>query len=218
MPLKVNESIIEYSKDRKMTLSVESFLQAFQEVWRQEQSKADSFSNRNPWEIVPRKLWTEYILSKENGLLSKMVPVFSPLDQNIAYTREWYTVDGLFIGGSELFREGSWGYPSSVYAIVEHELDENIEEETWKLAHWRCPLKVLFFYDWADNDKNTDTKSNFLPNKLSKMYSMIAEISKHWAENQDTQYLFIIGTRVDWYSPIVWKYCTYQDRIIKTLA
>ena len=201
-----------------MILSVESFLQAFREVWQQEQNKADSFSNRNPWEIVPRKLWTEYMLSKEGGLLSKMTSAFHAIDPNIAYTCQWYTVDGLFIGGSELFREGSWGYPSSLYALVEHELDENIEEEIWKLAYWRCPLKILFFYDWAENDKSTDARANFLAKKLTKAFSMIAEISKYWTENPDTRYLFMIGTRTECNSPILWKYCTDNDRNIKTLA
>ncbi len=76
-----------------MKISVEVFLRSFKEVWQEEQSKADSLSYRNPWEIVPRKQWTEYILNKEYGLLSKMVSSFSSIDQNVAYTREWYTVD-----------------------------------------------------------------------------------------------------------------------------
>jgi hypothetical protein len=201
-----------------MTLSVEGFLRAFHDIWQLEQNKADSFSNRNPWEINPRKQWTEYILSKENGLLSQMTSTFRKVDPNMAYTREWYTVDGLFIGGSELLREGSWGYPSSIYALVEHELDENIEEEIWKLAHWRCPLKVLIFYDWAESDKSTDSRLKFLTNKVNKAFSMIEEISKHWSENPDTRYLFIIGTREECSSPIVWKYCTDNDRKIMTLA
>ena len=200
-----------------MTLSVENFLHAFREVWQQEQNKVDSFSNSNPWELFSRKIWTEFILNKEDGLLSKMTSHLLALDPNMAYTREWYTVDGLFIGGSELLREGSWGYPSAVYALIEHELDENIEEEVWKLAHWRCPLKVLFFYDWAENDKRTDAKASFSTKKLKKAFSMINEISKHWAEDSDTQYLFIIGTRAECNSPIVWKYCNDKDRNIKTL-
>jgi len=158
------------------------------------------------------------MLSKEGGLLSQMTSIFLSIDPNIAYTREWYTVDGLFIGGNELLREGSWGYPSSVYALVEHELDENIEEEIWKLAHWRCPLKVLIFYDWAENDKSTDARLKFLTNKVNKAFIMIEEISRHWAENPDTQYLFIIGTRAECNSPIIWKYCTDKDRKIATLA
>jgi hypothetical protein len=201
-----------------MTLSVESFLKAFSDIWQREQNKADSLSNHNPWEKNPRKQWTEYILSKESGLLSQMTSSFHKIDPNMVYTREWYTVDGLFIGGSELIREGSWGYPSSIYTIVEHELDENIEEEIWKLAHWRCPLKVLILYDWAENDKSTTARTTFLDKKLNKAFSMIAEISSHWAENINTRYLFIIGTREECASPIKWKYCTDDDRNIKILA
>jgi hypothetical protein len=200
-----------------MTLSVESFLKAFYSIWEKEQAKADSISNLSPWEIKSLKQWTEFILSKENGLLSQMTPFFLKIDPNMTYTREWYTVDGLFIGGNELLREGSWGYPSSVYAIAEHELGENIEEEIWKLAHWRCPLKILFLYDWAENDKSTDSRIHFLKKKLNKAFAMIEEISEYWAENSDARYLFMIGTRVNWNSPILWKYCTDNERNLKIL-
>jgi hypothetical protein len=199
-----------------MMLSIEAFLKAFQIVWQNELKNPDSLAQKNPWNIDNRGDWTKYILSKKNGLLSKMVPNLQEVDPNLAYTSEWYTVDGLFVGGVDLFRE-DLSYPSAIYTLIEHELDSNIEEEIWKLLHWRCPLKVLFFYDWAEDDKGTAARKDFIKEKVNTAIFMKNKVSEFWTENSSTQYLFLIGKRKTLNSQITWNYCTNSDLQIKPL-
>lgn len=136
--------------------------------------------------------WTHLML-RHDGFLSK---VMNRLGRNLVYKREYYTIDALYVGGEDLFRNDR-AYPSDIHTLIEHEQGYNVEEEMWKLIFWRSPLKIIIFYDWNESEK-TDAngeRSNWLPRKLEKFKAMLDTANKFHGEAADTSYLFIIGNR-----------------------
>lgn len=187
------------------TISAEAFLKGFSAAWAAEQV-GDGMATRSPY--VDRCAWTLAMLSGE-GLLAKVLRRIELPDARLEYRTEFYTVDALFVGGDDLFREGL-SYPSCIHALIEHEFGNNIEEEMWKLIHWRAPLKVLIFYDWAGDEKTTASRRTWLGDKLSALAGMVKTVNKFHCEESSTTYLFLIGTRDTWNGNVTWCFATDQ--------
>lgn len=141
----------------------------------------------------------------------------------LEYKQEWYTIDALFVSGKELIYPDSdadskghrlW-YPSKLDVIVEHENDEKIEEELWKLLFWHAGLKVLIGYDYCENefserlgrDEQGRRKGDWAPQKLTKLREMLRAV--HGTERSDAEYLLILGNREAWNrdTPVKWRWC-----------
>ena len=168
------------------------FLEAFKNEWNYRVEKnrheiSDIYGDSNRW--------TSFMLGNEGFLAS----VMTRLDENkteLEYKREYYTLDGLYVGGENLYRQNRT-YPSELNVLIEHEQGDNVEEEMWKLIFWRSPLKVIIFYDWNEYEKTTNARREWLDRKLIKLVDMLNKANAYFSENQETNYLFIIGSRVE---------------------
>jgi len=175
-----------------MQIQPNNFLEAFKNEWC-------SLVEKNPQEISgvyrDSKRWTSYMLGKD-GFLSKVMARLDKNESALEYKREYYTLDALYVGGEDLFRENKT-YPSQLQVLIEHEQGDNIEEEMWKLIFWRSPLKVIIFYDWNEYEKSTNARMVWLDNKLKKLVDMLDKANAYFPENEKTNYLFIIGNRIE---------------------
>jgi len=182
------------------------FLDAFINEWNSVLGKSN---DKNLLPYGNQSKWTEFILH-ENGFLNGVMQRLRYLVPSLEYKREYYTVDALYVGGENLFNENLW-YPSEAHVLIEHEMGENIEEEMWKLIHWRSPLKVIMFYDWADSEKTTINRKAWLSDKLKKLDLMLREVNQFFAENENTEYLFIIGNQETETSIVSWSWASNQS-------
>jgi hypothetical protein len=190
------------------------FLAAFRKEWNNLFLQKKAMANKNPWTAKSRREWTKFMLG-DIGPIIKMTKHFKDIDPKMEYKKEWYTVDGLLVGGEDLYNS-DLHYPNKIYALIEHEIDSNIEEEMWKLIHWRAPLKVIMFYDWAESEKTTAKRKNFLNEKINKLNSMVISVNKYFCEDERTKYLYIIGCRNEKNDTIKWKYCDGLSEKIKS--
>lgn len=150
------------------------------------------------------KAWTAFMLGEE-GFLRDVMMQLQVQVPDLRYMREWYTVDALYVGGENLFRE-NLSYASKVHTLIEHERGEFVEEEMWKIVHWRSPLKVLIMYDYSDREKTTVLRREWLALKLRKLREMLAKVSEFHSESSETEYVFIVGRQVDLSSKIDWRW------------
>lgn len=184
-------------------INLHSFLTEFASVWEgitstREQEIIDKYSNDTAW--------TDFMLGEE-GLLEKISNKFNEKDRPVKMKREYYKLDGLYVGGENIFRS-DYMYPSDIYALIEHENGEYVEEEMWKLIHWRCPLKILIFYDWSDYEKTTPKRKVWVKNKLEALLEMLDQVDKFNTESSVTEYLFLIGSRKNEQSIPYWKWAS----------
>lgn len=196
------------------TVTAKMFRTAFMDEWEQR-------SNQNLPALLASyphdRAWTELMLRTGGVLPGVLERINQQLDAHsrLELRNEYYTVDAMFVGGKDLFRE-KLSYPSRVEAIVEHENGDNWEEEMWKLLFWRAPLKVLIGYDYNEMDfdkplghsASSETKGKWLGNKIKTVHSMYQEVVSHLAE-PETEYLLLVGNRAKLTtdSPVQWRWC-----------
>jgi|SRR5277367_5945029 len=185
-------------------ISPEQFLHAYAKTWR-------AGADRITLPLGPSDAWTSLMLN-HNGFLWRVAEELRKGDETFAYRRELYTVDAVILGGNDLFRTGLC-YPSAVHVLIEHELGYYVEEEMWKLLHWRCPLKVLITYDWPEDEKDKSaTKRSWLHVKIEKLRCMRDEVEKFQGEEPRTSYLFLIGDRKSSNTPVChWRYASSRN-------
>ncbi len=182
---------------------VEQFLDAFVEEWETVRAETSS-SDLCPYTDLPR--WTEFMMGI-TGVLSRVAKRLRTIDSGMQYRREVYTIDGLFVGGRDLFRS-DLDYPSAIHVLIEHEMGENVEEEMWKLIFWRAPLKVLIIYDWAEDEKVNISRQSWLPNKLRALSDMLEAVNEFHGEGLGTSYLFVIGIRREGLGSVTWTWAS----------
>lgn len=184
-------------------ITVNDFLSSFHEVWERE-------LNARKEELEEAFLgddsWTPMMLS-ENGIIEQVSESLNPRVPN-QVRREWSKVDAMLIGSGSL--EASPNFPHELFAIIEHENGPNVEEEMWKLLHWRCPLKVLIFYDWPQESKTTNARETWLDQKLTRLSKMYWSANDFNLESASTNYIFLIGRRTadsfcEWYWATIWE-------------
>jgi hypothetical protein len=181
-------------------ITANEFYAAFQAEWTA-LCASEPITGLTPFES--RGAWTQRI-QKKDGFLYRVMKRLVNEARPLEYRTEWYFVDALYVGGENMYGD-NLSYPSEVHALVEHEFDEDLETEMWKLIHWRSPLKVIITYDWADDEKTTDQRKNYLTNKASKLRSMLASVNRFHPESTDTEYLLLMASRVRHDGPITWR-------------
>lgn len=172
-------------------INSEQFLQVFRDEW----NSLMSASQQTILDIYPHKKdWTLFML-RNGGFLMRVMERLNAQGADLEYRSEYYTIDALYVSGTDLFREHRT-YPSELHVLIEHENGDNIEEEMWKLIFWRAPLKVIIFYDWNEYEKPTSAlKQSWLKGKLKKLVEMRNTVNEFYPENQKTEYLLIFGNR-----------------------
>ena len=204
------------------------FFEAFTKCWEEEALEAGTKKLKS--EVSKRYSqageWTRFMLGDkepegvEDSILHKVKDKLAASRNSLKMAREWYTLDAVFYRGDTLF--SSDGYPPILDVLIEHENDDDVEEEMWKLLMFRSPLKVIIFYDWGDNAKEkgrSEKRNKWLPDKLRELTHMAIRVEQLWPENKDTEYLFIVGNRnreeqIRWrnfsLNELVEEYCRYD--------
>jgi len=172
-------------------INSEVLCDAFREEWMFQIEQAPSILT-SP-EYPEPGAWTSF-MEKPGGVLEGTLKRLRRDNSGLHCRRQRYTLDSLFVGGQDLFRS-DMNYPSEIHVAIEHEHGSHVEEEMWKLIHWRAPLKVLIFYDWNEWEKNSDSNRTWLGSKVSNLWSMLEQVNSYFPENVTTEYLFLIGYR-----------------------
>lgn len=180
----------------------EDFLRAFQEEWLAQVHLAPEVLTSPEYPALGD--WTRFVLGP-GGLLEGVMLRLQRVVPNLSYIQGRYTVDCSYVGGKELFGSGMH-YPSQIHCLIEHEHGNKVEEEMWKLIHWRAPLKVLIFYDWNQWEKTSESRREWLSMKLAKLWSMVRDVDAHFPENCTTEYLLLVGNRQQSNQPPIWSF------------
>ena len=190
-------------------ISADRFLEAFREQWKEE----------DPDEIIEtynnNENWTEFMLARTNRETR-------PIEQSFLYRvanrlsmdmdREWYTVDCVYYKKESSQIKGKDSYPACLDAVIEHENGEKIEEEMYRLLIFRSPLKILICYDYREDEKEeSEQNRNWLNSKLQELLKMGSEFDARWPEANDTEYLFLVGNRLEEGGMPRWRYMTVRS-------
>ena len=181
-----------------MYMTEKQFLDAFAEEWEERLST----DRKTLWSLFQdNKSWTQYMVPYA-GFLDSVCSRLGTIGTPLTYYEPIYWIDAAFVGGEDLFGTGL-DYPSEVHTLIEHENGPNVQQEMWKLIHWRCPLKVLIFYDYADRQGTGGAVSPWASKKLELLFTMIKTAQDFFPEHEKTTYLFVIGqatpgNSVDW--------------------
>ena len=177
------------------------FMKCFKECWDNEyppkRAEIDGHSRDNT-------TWTKSMLGKKeaNGVYGDtfLKRVCEKFIQHLNYKHDlawhldgWYTVDACVV---EKDKTRNWYLASHWHLILEHENGPNIEEEMWKLLHFKAPLKVLIGYDYYDDQKeSSEAQKAWLEGKIKRLDYMNRGAFAVHPESKDTEYLLIIGSR-----------------------
>ena len=190
------------------TIQTPQFLEAFAAEWQarlqhQREALMSAYCNC--------RTWTDYMLSYDGGLLKGVMQRLHPLMDSLDYSKEIYSIDAMFVGGENLFRNNLC-YPSQLQVLIEHEHGEHVEEEMWKLIFWRASLKVLIFYDWNEDQKGTMNRISWIDNKLGTLRTMLGTANSHAPQPDQAEYLFVIGNQETANGDVRWRW-TSADSI-----
>ena len=175
-----------------MKVTARQFCKVFHELWdKEEKNKREDILSRYPY----KKPWTKFMLGSRDSFLERVSKIFVSNGQSFKMAREWMKMDCVYYKEEpNLIKYDK--YPACLDVYIEHENEENVEREMWKLLLCRSPLKVLIFYDHPEYDKNTKIKKNWLHDKLKDLLWMGQEVDDKWPEADNTEYLFLVGNRV----------------------
>ncbi len=161
----------------------EDFRNAWCKVWngKDKSELSEKFHKSATWTE-----WTDCMLNSDDSFLQcvakelKFSKVKVPSDraQKNVYQVEYQRLDMV------LMSDYNGNYPYMLDVVIEHENDRHPENEMWKLMLLRSPLKVIIFYDHP---------GKLLPEKLDELRKMLCKANDAFPENENTDYLFIIG-------------------------
>ena len=185
-------------------VSVQAFLKAFSQQWNADRKHRGS-TLRDAYQ--KGKMSTAYMLDKENFPKTFFARLARRLGQQAL--RERQRLDVVYYTTKAHNIEHTPVRPARLNVIIEHETEEKVEEEMWKLLMWRAPLKVLVFYD---------RQAPWLDCKLRQLYALRQEVNREWPEADDTSYLFLIGRRPPQRGTLpVWWYCDSSNKKLRPL-
>lgn len=142
--------------------------------------------------------WTQHMLAPSTGVISRMAPLLVA-NPKLEFRFQWYTVDALYVSATQ-----HDAIPGHVHCIIEHENGGAWHEEIWKLAHWRCPLKVLISYDYND-DRKAGKRHCWLSNAVERVQAQLQRINQLQGDDSAT-YLLIVGSKTNDNDPDVrWR-------------
>lgn len=171
-----------------MQITATDFINAFRQGWQRA-----VIPSTGPYPDLA--IWENFVIGPSGLLVSIMAQLTSKVPL-LTYKREFHRFDVAYVAGQNLFGQGLWN-PSEVHVLIEHEMNNDVEKEMWKLIHWRAPLKVLITYDWADTQKTNAFRSNWGVNQATKFRTFLQTINSHHSESPQTEYLFLIAQRPD---------------------
>lgn len=189
-------------------ITAKHFCEVFSDQWNvKKKENADCILNA----YKNDGMWTEFMLgTKETCEGSFLHQVSEQL--TLQMMTNLYTLDIVYYKKEpNLYRPGT--YPACLDTIIEHENQDQVEQEMWKLLIFRSPLKVLIFYDYREDEKKrSKKKQSWLQNKLVKLFDMGREVDARCREAENTEYLFLIGNRdTKWQLP-KWRHLTLKAR------
>ena len=187
--------------DRKI-ITPEKFCDIWKEVWAAKWSvERDDILKKYSDRLVGG--WTEYMLTDENSFLvcvAKGLGFQQNCEKDNYYKIEHDRVD------MALMPDYRSGYPIMLDALIEHEnIASSIANEMWKLILRRSPLKVTIFCS-AKPEKN-----------LTPCWNLLDNAKDAFPENEQTEYLFIIGALTD-ENEICWQWATNKERLPQNLC
>lgn len=194
------------------TISAGCFKQAFLEVWGVLESTYDS--RLVDW-YVDNSAWSDFMLKgKERGPTGGFVTALcEAISRQLPHMRlrvdpERHRVDAFLRALSD---QEECYYNDEYLVMIEHENNRlSVHEEMWKLLHWRIPLKVLIFYDYAHADRALPlNKGSWLEGCLVRLGDMSR---RYRAAGHGDSYLLIVGSREqrDGRERIEWKFFEYR--------
>lgn len=148
--------------------------------------------------------WTEAMLNVETGIIRMTAERLKRNFPLLRQKQQWYTVDALFVESSD-----TESFPERLLCIIEHENGPAWHEEIWKLAHWRCPLKVLIGYDYNDDRKSSPKRVDWLTTAIAAQRKFLSAVDELQGVEQGTDYLLIVGRKEasNETSPVIWEAC-----------
>ena len=149
--------------------------------------------------------WTNYMVSNENSFLSRVAE-----GMNLSITKEYGKLDAVYYNEGDqnniLFQPNEL-YMHCLHVIIEHENRNRVEQEMHKLLLHRSPLKVLIFYDYPEFKKAQNQKfAQWLDDKLSQLFVLGKAVNDAWSEAENTEYLFLVGNRIEENEIPQWRY------------
>ena len=98
--------------------------------------------------------WTTFMLEKDAGFLSRAAGAWAKCHSIAPFNvkHEWHKFDLMLVKQDA---DAPW-WCSAPLLTIEHENDNGIQDEVWKLACWRSELKVLVTYH--DHEAQEDEK------------------------------------------------------------
>jgi len=200
-----------------MPITAKEFLRAFSSSWNETLQEKGS---RLKSVYTDPKKWTRLMLNGKNGILHSTMNELT-YDKKLFYQTEWYTIDALYVSGKKYDPDDKeYWLNADLEVLIEHENWGDEREEMWKLMHWKAPLKVLVFYDYLHKYRGRKGKGD-IDSRIQALWKMVDESTRFFKENEETEYLFIIGTREGTSDPddhINWKWATNKSRRPKPLT
>ena len=200
----------------KKKVTAKQFCKVFHKLWNEEKE--------NKREVIlgayldsDKDLWTKYMLGNNDSFLHRVSKGLVSGEQSFEMAREWMKMDCVYYKKKPNLIENNI-YPACFDVYIEHENWNKVEEEMWKLLLYRSPLKVLIFYDYPEYDKNTETKENWLQNKLAKLLWMGQKVDDEWPEADNTEYLFLVGNRVNEGGFPRWRYLIVESGYFRKVS
>lgn len=101
-----------------------------------------------------KKAWTTFMLFPDSGFLPRLAAAWAKRTWNegCILRNEWHKFDLMVLDSSG----GKEWWHSTPLVTIEHENDNGIQDEVWKLSCWRSRLKVLVTYH--DDDSQSASK------------------------------------------------------------
>ena len=191
----------------KKKVTAKQFCKVFHKLWNEDkENKREFILGAYPND----KPWTKFMLGSYKSFLYRVSEGLVSNEQSFKMAREWMKMDCVYYKEEPNLIENDI-YPACLDVYIEHENGNYVEEEMWKLLLCRSPLKVLVFYDHPEYDKNTETKHKWLQNKLCKLLWMGQKVDDEWPEAGDTEYLFLVGNRVNKGGFPRWRYLIVES-------
>ncbi len=197
-------------------ITADKFRVAWCATWAEkdkEQALSDRFSGDGKWSD-----WTNIMVGseEEKGRIEDskafLCTVMRKLSSNMYYWREeLFRADVGFVSKSDAFMNsyGEHTMPLFIDVLIEHENRyKEIHQEMWKLIFYRSPLKVLITYAYGEEAQNT----------VNKMLEFLGKANAKFRENENTEYLFVIGSVAGKDAKMKWRYASDKEQTLQELC
>ena len=196
--------------DRKI-ITADKFRKAWCKVWEGKGEKVrKNISKKLSGDEGTWREWTDCMLAGDNSFLACVAKKLG-FQQDCTKTNYYQVEYDRF--DMALLSNHNNGYPVMLDVLIEHENDKCPENEMWKLMLRRSPLKVIVFYFHSHFDRIPPKSGKIeLPEKLDELREMLIDANNAFRENENTEYLFIIGS-VNRGEEIEWLWASDKEHL-----